>query len=77
MAATSRASGNLSAAAGGAQMATSGSGALATHATGIPGLMLAGDATGATSGTLSASRKNVHLDSGTQLVMGVAAATSR
>jgi len=38
---------------GGLQAA--GSGALAAHATGISGLMLAGDATGATSGTLSAN----------------------
>jgi len=51
-----------------------GSGALAAHATGISGLMLAGDATGATSGTLSASHKNVHLDGGTQMVLGVSTA---
>lgn len=41
------------------------------HATGIPGVLLAGDATGAVSGTLSASRRNVHLDAGTQLTLAV------
>lgn len=41
------------------------------HATGVPGLLLAGDATGAVSGTLSASRRNVHLDAGTQLTLAV------
>ena len=49
-------------------------GSLAAHATGIPGVMLAGDASGSASGMLTASRKNIHLDSGTQMVMGVAAA---
>lgn len=37
-----------------------------THGTTIPGLMLTGDATGRTSGTLTARRENVHLESGTQ-----------
>jgi hypothetical protein len=68
-------SGSASAAtAGGLQTAAAGTAGLGAHATAIPGLMLAGDASGATSGTLSASRKNVHLDSGTQFVLGVAAA---
>jgi len=49
-------------------------GSLAAHATGIPGVMLSGDASGAVSGTLSASRRNVHLDSGTQLVLGISGA---
>lgn len=44
---------------------------LAAHATGIPGVMLAGDAAGSASGTLAASGKNVHLDSGTQMVMEI------
>jgi hypothetical protein len=44
------------------------------HATGIRGVMLAGDATGTASGMLSASKQNVHLDSGTQMVVGIAAA---
>jgi len=48
-------------------------GSLAAHTTGVRGVMLSGDATGATSGTLSAANKNIHLDSGTQMVLGVAA----
>jgi hypothetical protein len=76
--AASHASGSVSAAtAGGLQSAASGSGALAAHATGISGLMLAGDASGNSSGMLSASRKNVHLDSGTQFVLGVSSAVAR
>lgn len=66
-----------SSATGSLQTAASGTAAIGAHATAIPGVMLAGDATGATSGTLSASRKNVHLDSGTQIVLGVAAAVNR
>jgi co-chaperonin GroES (HSP10) len=45
------------------------------RATGVPGVMLSGrgrDASSA-SGTLWASKQNVHLDSGTQIVLGVAA----
>jgi hypothetical protein len=48
-----------------------GTGSLASHATGIPGVMLGGDASGAASGMLSATNRNVHLDGGTQLVLGV------
>lgn len=44
----------------------------AAYATGIHGVMLAGDASGRSSGTLTASRQNVHLDSGTQMDLGVA-----
>lgn len=50
------------------------SGSLAAHATGIPGVLLSGDATGSASGMLSATNRNVHLDSGTQMVLGIAAA---
>lgn len=72
--ATGRAAGDLGATAGnGLRGAAGGTGALAAHATGIPGVMLAGDASGATSGTLSASRRNLHLDGGTQMVLGVSA----
>jgi hypothetical protein len=46
---------------------------LAAHTTAIPGVMLAGDATGAASGTLTATNRNVSLSSGTQLVLGLAA----
>jgi hypothetical protein len=45
----------------------------ATHATAVPGVMLGGDITGSASGVLSAANRNVHLDSGTQMVLGVAA----
>lgn len=44
------------------------------HATGVRGVMLAGDASGRASGMLSASKQNVHLDSGTQMTLGVAGA---
>jgi hypothetical protein len=53
------------------------SGSLAAHSTEIPGVMLGGDASGAASGVLSASRRNVHLDSGTQMVLGVSSAVSK
>lgn len=41
------------------------------------GVMLAGDANGQGSGTLSAPRRNVHLDGGTQtqMVLGIASAS--
>lgn len=42
------------------------------YPTGIRGVMLAGDATGRSAGTLSASKQNIHLDNGTQMVLGVA-----
>jgi hypothetical protein len=45
-----------------------------TRATGIQGVMLTGDAASSTSGTLSAANRNVHLASGTQMVVGIAAA---
>ncbi len=59
---------------GGAAGAT---GSLAAHATGIPGVMLAADASGSASGMLTASRKNVHLDSGTQMVMGLSGSAAK
>jgi hypothetical protein len=43
------------------------------HATGVPGVMLAGDAGGKISGTFSAMKRNVHLDGGTRVVLVVAA----
>jgi hypothetical protein len=49
-------------------------GALGTHATSIPGVMLSSDAAGSASGMFSAARQNIHFDSGTQMVLGVAAA---
>ena len=74
-----RTTGNLSGDAGsslahGVGGAASGAGSLGARATGIPGVMLNGDATGSASGTLTAANKNVHLDSGTEMVLGVAAA---
>ncbi|HEX4756513.1 MAG TPA: hypothetical protein VH308_00975 [Terracidiphilus sp.] len=54
--------------------AAGGAAALGAHATGIQGVMLNGEAAGSASGVLSATNKNVHLDSGTQMVLGVAAA---
>jgi hypothetical protein len=53
------------------------SGSLAAHATAIPGVMLGGGASASTSGVLSASKHNVHLDSGTQMTVGVAGALAR
>jgi len=50
--------------------------ALTAQATGIPGVMLEGSTSASTSGTLSASRRNVHLDSGTQIQLGIAMAAS-
>jgi hypothetical protein len=49
------------------------SGAELAHATGVPGVMLAGDAGGKISGTFSATKHNVHLDGGTRVVLAVAA----
>ncbi|HEU5457382.1 MAG TPA: hypothetical protein VFU68_02070 [Terracidiphilus sp.] len=49
---------------------------LGSHATGIPGVMLNSTLSGNGSGVLSATGRNVHLDSGTQMVLGVAAAAS-
>ena len=43
------------------------------HPTGVRGVMLAGDASGRISGTFSSTKQNVHLDGGTQMVLGVAA----
>ena len=51
-----------------------GASSLGAHATGFPGVMLNGDAAGSASGMLTAANKNVHLDSGTEMVLGIAAA---
>jgi hypothetical protein len=48
------------------------SGVVPAHATGVPGVMLAGDAGGNISGTFSAVKRNVHLDGGTRVVLVVA-----
>jgi hypothetical protein len=54
-------------------LAAGAAGGVAAHATGVSGVMLAGDASGKLSGTLSAANRNVHLDGGTQMVLGVSA----
>ena len=46
----------------------------AAHSTGIPGVVLSRDATGSASGMFSATHRNVHLDSGTQMVLDIATA---
>lgn len=56
---------------------TAGNPLLAAHPTAVPGLMVAGDTSGLASGMLSAYRRNVHLDSGTQMVLAVSSAVSR
>lgn len=48
-------------------------GSIGAHATSVPGVMLQSDASAATSGTLSASKHNLHLDAGTQLTLDIAA----
>jgi hypothetical protein len=58
----------------GAHAAGSAGGSLAAHATGVPGVMLQSGASGSFSGMLSASKRNVHLDSGTQMELGIVAA---
>jgi hypothetical protein len=72
---TAQSAGRETAAAGGkinGRLSGSTSTAMTAHATGVKGVMLTGSAS--SSGTLSASKKNVHLDSGTQMTLGVAAA---
>jgi hypothetical protein len=53
-----------------------GSGANAIRTTSIPNVFLASDAAGPVSGTLFSAKSNVHLDSGTRMVLDVAAANS-
>ncbi len=68
------ATGDLGHGVGGVGGAVAGGGSLAARSTGIPGVMLRGDATGSASGLLSASNKNIHLDQGTQMMVGIAVA---
>jgi hypothetical protein len=49
---------------------------LSAHATAVPGVRLEGSAFGSTSGTFSSSKKNVHLDSGTQMVLAISTAAA-
>jgi hypothetical protein len=69
--ASGAAAGTLSRGVGGA---ANGAGFVGTRATGIQGVMLNGDVAGSASGTLSSANRNIHLDSGTQMVLGIAAA---
>jgi hypothetical protein len=54
--------------------AAGGVSSLGAHATGIQGVLLNGDAAGSASGMLSDANRNIHLESGTQMVLGIAAA---
>jgi hypothetical protein len=58
------------------QVSLDAAGSFDAHETAIPGVKLAGDAASSGSGTFSASKKNVHLDSGTQLSLRVSAPLS-
>jgi hypothetical protein len=51
------------------------SGGVVAHATKVPGVALAGSGCGAISGMLFAAKRNVHLDGGTQMVLGVSTGT--
>lgn len=48
-----------------------------SHVSTVPGVALEGGASSATSGVLTASKRNVHLDSGTQMTLGVAGSVAR
>ena len=49
---------------------------LSALATATPGVLLAGTASGSTSGTFFSPKKNVHLDSGTQMILAVSTAAA-
>jgi hypothetical protein len=49
-------------------------GSLGARATAVPGVMLESNAAAGSSGMFTAARRNIHFDSGTQMVLGVAAA---
>lgn len=49
-------------------------GSLGAHATAIPGVMLNSNAAADASGVFTAAKQNIHFDSGTQMVLGIAAA---
>jgi hypothetical protein len=75
--ATGDVAGQAAAGAGNAVHGAAGAaGSLGASATAIPGVMLRSEASGAASGTLTASKRNVHLDSGTQFTLGIAAAAT-
>ncbi|HEV2136919.1 MAG TPA: hypothetical protein VGR47_22055 [Terracidiphilus sp.] len=73
--ATGNLAGNAAANAGRGVNGSAGAvGALGAHATAIPGVMLDGNAAGGASGMFTAARQNIHFESGTQMILGVAAA---
>ena len=73
--ATGNLAGNAAANVGrGVSGSAGGAGALGAHATAIPGVMLSSGAAAGASGMFTAARRNIHFDSGTQMVLGVAAA---
>ncbi len=49
---------------------------VSAHATSMPRVLLAESASGSTSGTFFSSKKNVHLDSGTQLILAISTAAA-
>ena len=62
------AAGNLGS---GVNAAANSAGFVGARATGIRGVMLNGDAAGSASGMLTAAHRDIHLDSGTQMVLRV------
>ncbi len=72
--AAGEANGLVSGANGALRGAASGAASLGAHGTGIPGVMLDSNASSSVSGVLSTAKKNIHLDAGTQMVVGIAAA---
>jgi len=76
--ATGNLAGDATAGAGnGVRGAAGATNTLGARASSIPGVMLDSSGSGSASGMLSASRRNIHLDSGTQMVLGIAAAGRR
>ncbi len=71
--AAANATANLHGVAASGHAAASSSSRVTARSTGIPGVMLRSNDSGTVSGTLSASKKNVHLDSGTQMNLSIAA----
>ena len=71
---SSRSAATLHAAGASGAASAASSNRFAARATGVPGVMLRNSASGAASGTLSATNRNVHLDSGTQMDLSFAAA---
>ena len=58
------------------QTGGAGSGKVVAHATGVDGVYLATDASGSASGTRFASKKNLRLEDGTRIELGIAVSAS-